>query len=174
MRKMLLFFVFFLFLVFSFLFVFVVYFFVLFCCVFFLLAGRCVCVGFYYYYYYYYHHHHHHHHHHHYYYYYYCCWYCCYCCCCLFVFTVTWLLTCYGCEPSNKQGTSTGPDGAVAVSSANGLVHTGFASRYRLQPRCKNRTLSSLSLTFNRVTTFSPRQLAQLKTGVCAHDRRVL
>ena len=30
---------------------------------------------------------------------------------------------------------TTGPDGAVAVSSANGLVGTGFASRYRLQPR---------------------------------------
>ena len=29
----------------------------------------------------------------------------------------------------------TGPDGAVVMSSANGLVGTGFASRYRLQPR---------------------------------------
>ena len=28
-----------------------------------------------------------------------------------------------------------GPDGAVVMSSANGLVGTGFASRYRLQPR---------------------------------------
>ena len=27
----------------------------------------------------------------------------------------------------------TGPDGAVAMSSAHGLVGTGFASRYRLQ-----------------------------------------
>ena len=27
------------------------------------------------------------------------------------------------------------PDGAVAMSSANGLVGTGFVSRYRLQPR---------------------------------------
>ena len=29
----------------------------------------------------------------------------------------------------------TGPDGAVVMSSANGLVGTGFASRYRHQPR---------------------------------------
>ena len=29
----------------------------------------------------------------------------------------------------------TGPNGAVAMSPANGLVGTGFASRYRLQPR---------------------------------------
>ena len=29
----------------------------------------------------------------------------------------------------------TGPDGAVGVSSGNGLVGTGFATRYRLQPR---------------------------------------
>ena len=28
-----------------------------------------------------------------------------------------------------------GPDDAVAMSSANGMVGTGFASRYRLQPR---------------------------------------
>ena len=27
------------------------------------------------------------------------------------------------------------PDGTVALSSANGLVGSGFASRYRLQPR---------------------------------------
>ena len=27
-----------------------------------------------------------------------------------------------------------GPDGAVATSSANGVVGTGFASRYRLNP----------------------------------------
>ena len=56
----------------------------------------------------------------------------------------------------------TGPDGAVAMSSANGLVGTGFTSRYRLQPRagfkdpmgrCKATTPSSLSLTSNRVTT---------------------
>ena len=31
--------------------------------------------------------------------------------------------------------TDTGPDGAVAMSSANGLVGTGFASWYQLQPR---------------------------------------
>ena len=30
---------------------------------------------------------------------------------------------------------NTGPDGAVVMSSANGLVGTGFAYRYRLQPR---------------------------------------
>ena len=29
----------------------------------------------------------------------------------------------------------TGPNGAVAMSSVNGMVGTGFASRYRLQPR---------------------------------------
>ena len=29
----------------------------------------------------------------------------------------------------------TGPNGAVVMSSANGLVGTGFASWYRLQPR---------------------------------------
>ena len=29
----------------------------------------------------------------------------------------------------------TDPDSAVAMSSANGLVGTGFASRYQLQPR---------------------------------------
>ena len=29
----------------------------------------------------------------------------------------------------------TGPDGAVVMSLANGLVGTGFASWYRLQPR---------------------------------------
>ena len=30
---------------------------------------------------------------------------------------------------------TTGPDDAVAESSANGLVGTGFTSRYRLQPQ---------------------------------------
>ena len=29
----------------------------------------------------------------------------------------------------------TGPDGAVVKSSVNGLIGTGFAFRYRLQPR---------------------------------------
>ena len=57
---------------------------------------------------------------------------------------------------------TTGPDGAVFMSSANGLVGTGFASQYRLQPRaffkdpmgrCMATTPSSLSLTSNRVTT---------------------
>ena len=33
------------------------------------------------------------------------------------------------------QFKSTGPDGAVVMSSANGLVGTGFVSQYRLQPR---------------------------------------
>ena len=55
----------------------------------------------------------------------------------------------------------TGPDGTVAMSSVNGLVGTGFASRYRLQPRavpvgvgrCKAITPSSFSLTSNGVTT---------------------
>ena len=32
-------------------------------------------------------------------------------------------------------GFTTGPDGAAVMSSANGLVGVGFASRYRLQPR---------------------------------------
>ena len=56
----------------------------------------------------------------------------------------------------------TGPDGVVAMSSPNGQVGTGFASRYRLQPRGifkgpmgrgKATTPSSLPLTSNRVTT---------------------
>ena len=63
----------------------------------------------------------------------------------------------------NVEGFNTGFGGTVAMSSANGLVGTGFASRYRLLPRagclkaqmgrCKATTLSSLSLTSNRVTT---------------------
>ena len=56
----------------------------------------------------------------------------------------------------------TGPDGTVAMSSANGVVGTGFASQYQLQPRagfknpmgrCMATTPSSLSLTSNRVNT---------------------
>ena len=56
----------------------------------------------------------------------------------------------------------TGPDGAVVMSSANGLVCTGFASRYGSNPervfkdpigRCMATTPSSFSLTSNRVTT---------------------
>ena len=52
----------------------------------------------------------------------------------------------------------TGTNGAVAMSLANGLVGTGFTSRYRLIPkqvfkgpvgRCKTTTSSSLSLTIN-------------------------
>ena len=55
------------------------------------------------------------------------------------------------------------PDGAVAISLANGLVGTGFASQYWLQPRvdfkgpvgrCKATTPSSFSLTSNRFTTY--------------------
>ena len=52
-----------------------------------------------------------------------------------------------------------GRDDAVAMSSVNGLVDTGFASRYRLQPRvgffkgpmgrCNATTPSSFSLTSN-------------------------
>ena len=50
----------------------------------------------------------------------------------------------------------------VAMSSADGLEGTGFASRYQLQPRvffkgpvdrCKTTTPSSLSLTSNRAIT---------------------
>ena len=74
----------------------------------------------------------------------------------------------------NKTETkNTGPDGSVVMASANGLVGTGFASRYQLQipervfkdptGRCVATTPSSLSLTSNRVTT-----------GVCVYDRRVL
>ena len=56
----------------------------------------------------------------------------------------------------------TGPDGAVVMSSANGPVGTGFASHTGSNPervfkgpmgRCMATTLSSLSLTSNRVTT---------------------
>ena len=63
--------------------------------------------------------------------------------------------------------TGTGPDGSVAMSSANRLEGTlevtGFASRYRLQPRagffkgpvgrCKVPTPSSFSLTSNVINT---------------------
>ena len=59
---------------------------------------------------------------------------------------------------------TTGPNGTVAKSSADGLVDTGFTSRYRLQNRpgfkgpmgrCKATAPSSLSLISNRkrVTT---------------------
>ena len=56
----------------------------------------------------------------------------------------------------------TGLDGAVATSSANGLVGTGFTSQYRLQQRagfkgpmgrCKATTPSYVSVTSKRVTT---------------------
>ena len=36
---------------------------------------------------------------------------------------------------THDNGVHTGPDGAVANSLANGLVGTGIASQYRLQPR---------------------------------------
>ena len=62
-----------------------------------------------------------------------------------------------------KPYLSTGLDSAVVMSSTNGLVDTGFASRYRLQPRacflkdpmgrCMATTPFSLSLTSNKVTT---------------------
>ena len=48
------------------------------------------------------------------------------------------------CKKNNKKNPTTqqqhtqlqtGPDGAVAMSTANGLVGTGFTSWYRLQPR---------------------------------------
>ena len=64
---------------------------------------------------------------------------------------------------------------AVTMSSANGLVGTGFESQYRLQPRasfkgplgrCKATTSSSFSLTSNMVRTFCP--------GQTAHDKCVL
>ena len=38
-------------------------------------------------------------------------------------------------EGECKQSYITGPNSAVVMSSANGLVGTGFASRYRLQCR---------------------------------------
>ena len=42
----------------------------------------------------------------------------------------------------NMLSMLSGSDGAVDMSSANGLVGTGFASRYQLQPRmdCLSRT----------------------------------
>ena len=49
------------------------------------------------------------------------------------------------------------PQWTVSMSSANGLIGTGFASRYRCvfkgpMGMCKATTPSSLSLTSNRVT----------------------
>ena len=72
--------------------------------------------------------------------------------------------------------------GAVAKSSAYGITGTGFASQYLLQlewvykgpmGRCKATTHSS-SLTTVLLLTFCPRQMAQMITGVCAHDMHVL
>ena len=37
----------------------------------------------------------------------------------------------------NLHQNTTSPDDAVVMSSANGLVGTGFASWYRLQPRAR-------------------------------------
>ena len=69
-------------------------------------------------------------------------------------------------------------NGTVAMSSANGLVgNEFFLFKAQWVGRCKATTPSSLSLTSNRVTTnpnYCPRQTAQLITGVCGHDRRVL
>ena len=62
----------------------------------------------------------------------------------------------------NSECLNTVPDGAVVKLSANGLVGTGFASRYRSNQelafkgplsRRKATTPSSLSLTSKRVTT---------------------
>ena len=62
------------------------------------------------------------------------------------------------------------------MSSDNGLVGTWFASRYWICKgtvgRGKATTPSSLSLTFNKVTTI--RQTGHLITGVCDHGRLVL
>ena len=76
----------------------------------------------------------------------------------------------------------TGLDNAVVMSSANGLVGTGLASRYQLilrgffkglmgrytptTPFLSQQPLTGLLLTY------SPRQITQMITGVCAHDRR--
>ena len=67
-------------------------------------------------------------------------------------------------EVDNKcLATITGPNGAVAISSANGLVGTGFASGYRIQPgrvfkdpmvKCKATLIPLLShLPLNTITT---------------------
>ena len=62
----------------------------------------------------------------------------------------------------------TGPDGAVAMSSANELVGTGFASLYRLQSRAV--FFLKAQLTSNLVTTnYKPTVLDSP-----AHDRCVL
>ena len=37
----------------------------------------------------------------------------------------------------SRPGVKIGSDGAVAMSSINGLVGTGFKSRYRFQPRTR-------------------------------------
>ena len=63
------------------------------------------------------------------------------------------------------------------MSLGNGLVGTGFTSRYQLQPSSGHYTLFSLSNLqqgYYYLLTFCPRQTAQLITGVCAHDKSVL
>ena len=61
-----------------------------------------------------------------------------------------------------KEDGATGPDGAVVISSANGLVGTGSYLGTGCNPervfkspmgRCKATTHPSLSLTSNRFTT---------------------
>ena len=62
-------------------------------------------------------------------------------------------------DPLLLIGIITRPDRAVAMSSANGLIGNGIASRYPEQVfkgpfgRCKTTTASSFPLTSNRVTT---------------------
>ena len=56
-----------------------------------------------------------------------------------------------------------GPDGPVAKLSANGLVGTGFASRYRLQP------IAGFKAPIGRCKVPVP-----AKAGTCARDRRAL
>ena len=79
----------------------------------------------------------------------------------------------------------TSPDGAVVMSSCNGLVGTGFAShQYQLQPNWFLKTqwigvwplhlLLSPSPLTELLLTICPRQTAQLITGVCAHNRHML
>ena len=60
-----------------------------------------------------------------------------------------------------RKTTRTGTDGAVAMSSANGLVGTGFDTAVRTQSGFlkaqspEATTPSCLSLTSNRVTTYT-------------------
>ena len=76
-----------------------------------------------------------------------------------FISQLDWLMT--NMDQGEVIVSDTDADGSVAKSSAKGLVGTGFASRYRLQPkqvfkgtmsRCNVTTPSALLLTSNRVT----------------------